>query len=130
MKKITDKLFWVAALALGAIFVSQQLGANNGIDAKQALGMTQQGALLLDVRQLEEFTAIHAPDAKLIPLGELPARLGELDASKEIVVYCRTGSRSASAVEFLIEAGFPRVWNLKGGIHGWSNEVDPGVRKY
>jgi rhodanese-related sulfurtransferase len=121
MKKITDKLFWVAAIALGAIFVSQQLSANNGIDAKQAQGMTQQGALLLDVRQPEEFTAIHAPDAKLIPLGDLPARLPEIAAYKDkpIVVMCRSGRRSAKAVELLKEAGYSNVSNLAGGIQDW-----------
>jgi rhodanese-related sulfurtransferase len=124
MKKITDKLFWVAAIALGAIFVSQQLSANNGIDAKQAQGMTQQGALLLDVRQPEEFASIRAPDAKLIPLGELPSRLQEISAYKDkpVVVMCRSGRRSAQAVELLKEAGYSNVSNLAGGIQGWEKD--------
>ncbi|MFZ3018868.1 MAG: rhodanese-like domain-containing protein [Gallionella sp.] len=124
MKKITDKLFWVVALAVGAFIVSQQLSANNGIDAKQALGMTQQGALLLDVRQPEEFTAIHAPDAKLIPLGELPSRLPEIAAYKDkpVVVMCRSGRRSAKAVELLKEAGYSNVSNVAGGMQGWESD--------
>lgn len=124
MKKITDKLFWVVAIALGAIFVSQQLSANDGVDAKRALSMTQQGALLLDVRQPEEYAAIHAPDAKLIPLGELPARLPEIAAYKDkpIVVMCRSGRRSAKAVELLKEAGYGNVSNLAGGIQDWEKD--------
>ena len=124
MKKITDKLFWVAALALGAIFVTQQLSANDGVDAKQALGMTQQGALLLDVRQPEEYTAIHAPDAKLIPLGELSVRMQEISAYKDkpIAVICRSGRRSAKAVELLREAGYSNVSNVAGGMQGWESD--------
>lgn len=124
MKKISDKLFWVAAIALGAFFVSQQLSANNGIDAKQALSMTQQGALLLDVRQPEEFSAIHAPNAQLIPLGELPSRMPEIAAYKDkpIVVICRSGRRSAKAVDLLKEAGYSNVSNIAGGIQGWESD--------
>jgi len=124
MKKITDKLFWVVALALGAVFVSQQLSANNGVDAKQAQAMTQQGALLLDVRQPEEFSAIHTPNAQLIPLGDLPARMQEISAYKDkpIVVICRSGRRSAKAVELLKEAGYSKVSNIAGGIQGWESD--------
>lgn len=124
MKKITDKLFWVTALVLGAFFISQQLSANDGVNAKQALGMTQQGALLLDVRQPEEFASIRAPSAKLIPLGELPARLPEIATYKDkpIVVMCRSGRRSAKAVELLKEAGYSNVSNLAGGIQDWEKD--------
>lgn len=124
MKKIADKLFWVVALALGAVFVSQQLSANNGVDAKQALAMTQQGALLLDVRQPEEFTSIRAPDAKLIPLGDLPARMQEISAYKDkpVVVICRSGRRSAKAVELLKEAGYTNVSNVAGGMQDWESD--------
>lgn len=124
MKKIADKLFWVVALGLGAFFVSQQLSANNGIDAKQAFSMTQQGALLLDVRQPEEYAAIHAPDAKLIPLGELSSRLPEIADYKDkpIAVICRSGRRSAQAVELLREAGYGNVSNVAGGMNGWESD--------
>lgn len=124
MKKITDKLFWVVALALGAVFVSQQLSANNGIDAKQAQNMVQQGALLLDVRQPEEYAALHAPDAQLIPLGDLPSRLPEIAAYKDqpIVVICRSGRRSAKAVDLLREAGYGNVSNVAGGMNDWESD--------
>jgi adenylyltransferase/sulfurtransferase len=56
--------------------------------------------------------------------------VNELDSSREIVAHCRSGKRSADAVEFLRKAGFQKVWNLKGGILAWSDEVDPSVPKY
>lgn len=124
MKKISDKLFWVLAIALGVVFASQQLQASDGVGPKQALTMTHQGALLLDVRQPEEYAAIHAPNATLIPLGELPARMQEISAWKDkpVVVICRSGRRSAKAVELLREAGYGNVSNLAGGIQDWEKD--------
>jgi len=66
----------------------------------------------------------------LIPLGDLPKRVNELDSSREIVVHCKMGGRSAKAVEFLQQAGFKKVHNLAGGITAWSERVDPKVPKY
>ncbi|MGI0086103.1 MAG: rhodanese-like domain-containing protein, partial [Nitrososphaerales archaeon] len=66
----------------------------------------------------------------LSPLGDLPTRVSELDSSREIVAHCRSGKRSTEAVEFLTKAGFRKIWNLKGGILAWSDEVDPSVPKY
>src|ERR1700751_5724071 len=66
----------------------------------------------------------------LIPLGDLSKRVNELDSSREIVAHCRSGKRSAEASEFLRQAGFRKVLNLKGGILAWSDEVDPSVPKY
>ncbi len=120
----SNKLFWIAAIALGAALGMQQLQAADGVEAKQAQEMVRQGALLLDVREPEEYSAGHAPDAKLIPLGQLGARLQELSAYKDrpVVVMCRSGRRSAQAVELLQEAGFSRVSNLKGGINAWEGD--------
>lgn len=84
---------------------------------------------VLDVREPHEHKFVNI-GGTLIPMGEIPARMSELDANAEIVVYCRTGSRSARVVEFLQDAGFEKVWNLKGGIHAWSNEIDPTLPKY
>jgi adenylyltransferase/sulfurtransferase len=84
---------------------------------------------VLDVREPHEYGICNL-GGTLIPLGELPARMHELDPSREIVVHCRSGSRSARAVEFLRDAGFGKVWNLKGGIRAWSDEIDPSVPKY
>jgi adenylyltransferase/sulfurtransferase len=66
----------------------------------------------------------------LIPLGELPKRANELDPSEEIVVHCKSGVRSAKAVEFLTKAGFGKVKNLQGGILAWSDKIDESVPKY
>ncbi len=85
---------------------------------------------VLDVREPHEYQICKLPDSHLIPLGELPRRVHELDSSVEIVAHCRSGKRSAEAVDFLRKAGFRKVWNLKGGILAWSEKVDPSVPKY
>jgi adenylyltransferase/sulfurtransferase len=84
---------------------------------------------ILDVREPHEFQICNL-NGHLIPLGELPRRVHELDSSREIVAHCRSGKRSAEAVDFLRKAGFRKILNLKGGILAWSDEVDPLVPKY
>jgi sulfur-carrier protein adenylyltransferase/sulfurtransferase len=84
---------------------------------------------ILDVREPHEYQICNL-QGTLIPLGELSRRVNELDSSREIVAHCRSGKRSAEAVEFLRNAGFRKIWNLKGGILAWSDEVDPSVPKY
>ncbi len=84
---------------------------------------------ILDVREPHEFQICNL-NGYLLPLGDLPRRVHELDSSREIIAHCRSGKRSAEAVEFLRKAGFRKVWNLKGGILAWSDEVDPAVPKY
>jgi sulfur-carrier protein adenylyltransferase/sulfurtransferase len=84
---------------------------------------------VLDVREPHE-RQICSLEGRLIPLGELPRRLHELDTSQEIVIYCRSGRRSAEAADFLQKAGYRKVFNLKGGILAWSDQVDPTVPKY
>ena len=84
---------------------------------------------VLDVREPHEYQICNL-QGHLIPLGELPQRVHELDSSREIVAHCKSGKRSAQAVEFLRGAGFKKVQNLKGGILAWSDEVDPSVPKY
>lgn len=86
--------------------------------------------LILDVREPYEFDICHLPDAKLIPLGELSERYRELDPETEILCYCRTGKRSLKATRFLRGKGFKTVKNIRGGIHGWADEVDPSIPKY
>jgi adenylyltransferase/sulfurtransferase len=85
---------------------------------------------LIDVREPHEYQICHLPQARLIPLGELPARLHEIDRSRPIVAYCKMGGRSARAAEFLRQNGFSGVLNLSGGILAWSEKVDPAVAKY
>jgi rhodanese-related sulfurtransferase len=88
--------------------------------------------LLLDVREpWEAGTArIARPEQRLIPMGEIPARLAELDPAQPIVVYCHHGMRSLQVVAFLERQGFESVYNLAGGIDAWSMEVDPSVPRY
>src|SRR5262249_34315189 len=85
---------------------------------------------LIDVREPHEYKICNIPQAKLIPLGEVPKRYAELDQNAEIVVHCKSGMRSAKAVDFLRKNGFTNVRNMKGGILAWSDKVDRSVPKY
>ena len=87
------------------------------------------GAQLIDVREPHEYQICNI-GGHLIPLGELPNRVNELDTSREIVAHCRSGVRSAKAVNFLRQAGFKKVHNLAGGILAWADRVDPSMPKY
>jgi molybdopterin/thiamine biosynthesis adenylyltransferase/rhodanese-related sulfurtransferase len=84
---------------------------------------------ILDVREPHEYQICNLK-GHLIPLGELPRRVHELDSSREIVAHCRSGKRSTEAVDFLRKAGFRKIHNLHGGILAWSGEVDPSVPRY
>ena len=84
---------------------------------------------VLDVREPHEYQICNL-GGHLIPLGDLSRRVHELDSSREIVVHCRSGARSAQAVEFLRQVGFQKVRNLRGGILAWSDQVDPSLPKY
>jgi len=84
---------------------------------------------ILDVREPHEYQICNL-NGYLIPLGDLPKRVHELDSSREIVAHCRSGVRSAKAVDFLRQAGFRKVKNLAGGVLAWSDRVDPRMPKY
>jgi adenylyltransferase/sulfurtransferase len=84
---------------------------------------------ILDVREPHEYQICNI-GGHLIPLGDLSRRVNELDSAREIVAHCRSGKRSAEAAEFLRKAGFKKIWNLKGGILAWSDEVNSSVPKY
>ncbi|HEV2232246.1 MAG TPA: molybdopterin-synthase adenylyltransferase MoeB [Terriglobia bacterium] len=86
--------------------------------------------VLVDVREPHEFQICRIPGSVLIPLGEVPKRMNELNSADDIVVHCRSGMRSAQAVEFLMKAGFRKIHNLKGGVLAWADEVDPMMPKY
>jgi adenylyltransferase/sulfurtransferase len=87
---------------------------------------------VIDVREPEERALCAIEGSRLVPLGELAARLGELDSTKDTVLQCRTGKRSAKAIELLVQAGFSnaRLWNLEGGIDAWARDVDPTMPRY
>jgi adenylyltransferase/sulfurtransferase len=102
------------------------------IDPVEVKRMLEHGDrfLILDVREPHEYLICNIPTARLIPLGELPRRVHELDTAVEIVAHCKSGIRSAKACDFLRQAGFRKVRNMKGGIIAWSDKVDPSVPKY
>lgn len=86
---------------------------------------------LIDVRQPDEYAFAKIDGAKLIPLGEIMSRVDEIDETREAVIHCKMGGRSARAIEALERSGFKgSLKNLVGGITAWSNEVDPTVPKY
>ena len=84
---------------------------------------------VLDVREPHEYQICNL-GGYLIPLGDLPKRVNELDSSREIVAHCKMGGRSAKAVDFLRKAGFQKVKNLQGGINAWAMQIDPAIPRY
>lgn len=125
------KTLLTLAIILGLFLGIQYLLSPVGIDVKQAQSMNEQGALLLDVREISEYSALHAKNAKLIPLGQLPSRLQEISKYKDkpIVVMCHSGRRSARAVALLQKAGYSQVSNIKGGIMAWQKAGLDVIRK-
>lgn len=90
----------------------------------------ESGPVVLDVREPEEIAIARFPGALEIPMGEIPARLGEIPRGADVVVLCHHGMRSAQVAGFLARQGFDRLANLSGGIDAWSLEVDPQVARY
>ncbi|MGH7526613.1 MAG: molybdopterin-synthase adenylyltransferase MoeB [Gemmatimonadales bacterium] len=86
--------------------------------------------VVIDVREPHEWEIAHIDGARLIPLSQLPDRLGELDGHAEIVTHCHHGARSMKALEILRGAGFGRVRSLAGGIDAWAEKVEPGMARY
>ena len=86
---------------------------------------------IIDVREDYEVAVARLPNAVHVPLAQVLSRMNEIDPNRETVVFCKMGGRSARAIEALQRSGFTgKLINLKGGIIGWSNEVDPSVPKY
>jgi molybdopterin/thiamine biosynthesis adenylyltransferase/rhodanese-related sulfurtransferase len=85
---------------------------------------------LIDVREPHELEISHLEGSHLIPLGQLAVRLPELDSAQDMVLFCKSGTRSARALELLVSAGFRKVKNLRGGINAWAKEVDPSLPIY
>lgn len=86
--------------------------------------------ILLDVREPWEFDKARIAGAQLVPMREVPARLGELDRAREVVAICHHGGRSAQVALFLEKNGYGKVHNLVGGVDAWSRTVDPAVPTY
>lgn len=111
---------------------AKDLGDRWEISPEQLQHQFEQGEdpLILDVRNPEEYQISRIEGSKLIPLDQLPERVAELNTADEIVVHCRTGVRSAKAVEFLRQSGFEKVKNLVGGINAWAEEVEQDLPTY
>ena len=88
------------------------------LTAAEAVAMLRDGALLLDVRELDEWNAGHAPEATHIPMGELGAQIGRVDPAQPIIIICRSGRRSDHAAAALRNAGYD-AYNFSGGMHAW-----------
>lgn len=84
---------------------------------------------ILDVRNQDEYDLCNLGGC-LMPMSELPNRFQELNPDAQIIIHCHAGGRSRRATEFLIKQGFKRVFNLRGGITAWANEIDPKMPKY
>ena len=95
-----------------------------------ALLATEDPPLLLDVREPAELEISSLPGAVNIPMNQLIRRIEELPKDREVVVICRSGSRSGMVTEYLVSAGFSRVKNLSTGLNGWARDVDPTIRQY
>jgi sulfur-carrier protein adenylyltransferase/sulfurtransferase len=107
-------------------------GADWDITARELADRLAQGndLKIIDVREPHELAISHLEGATLIPLGQLAARLSELNSADEIVLMCKAGTRSTRALEILHSAGFRKMKNLKGGINAWARDIDPSMPIY
>ena len=120
----------VAVVALVIyLMVATASGAGGGlasnVNVDEAYSMVQDGAFVLDVREVSEWNEFHAPGATLIPLGELASRVDELPRDKPIVVVCRSGNRSQQGRDILLAAGFTQVTSMDGGLNQWRSSGYP-----
>lgn len=101
------------------------VGKITNVDAQdvQKLNLKDSNIQLIDVRTPEEYQSGHIPEAKLIPLQELPNRLAEIDKNKNVYVICHSGNRSRQAADILAKNGFPNIFNIKGGMLSWKGNV-------
>jgi rhodanese-related sulfurtransferase len=95
------------------------------ISVAQAAEKRSTGAFILDVREQDEWDEIHIPDATLIPLGQLEGRLSEVPRDQEVVVVCRSGNRSKTGRDLLLQAGFKNVTSMAGGMKEWQAQGFP-----
>jgi rhodanese-related sulfurtransferase len=98
------------------------------VDVREASRRQAAGALLVDVRQPDEWKTGHAPDAKLIPLGSLGHRVAEVPRDREVLLICRSGNRSGTAQRKLLQLGYEHVYNVAGGMNAWAGAGLPVQR--
>lgn len=134
MLQFLQNNFWIFILALTSgimlfwSFFGNRLRGIKEVDHIAAMQLiNHKNALMLDVREQSEYAAGHVVNSKLIPLGKLKERIGELEKYRErpIVVICRSGQRSASACALLGKQGFAQAYNLNGGIIAWQKASLP-----
>ena len=128
---------WIAGFAILALVVvgaisamtppAAPAGLAREVSVSEAATLRDQGAFMLDVREPDEWNAGHIPEATLIPLGELENRLDELPRDQQIVVVCRSGNRSATGRDILLDAGFEEVTSMGGGMNSWVSQGLPTV---
>ncbi|MFN2221743.1 MAG: rhodanese-like domain-containing protein [Chloroflexota bacterium] len=100
--------------ALGQLDLAPEVNVQTVAEVKD-----REDVYVLDVREQSEYDAGHIPGVVLLPLGQIPSRLGEIPTDKTVIVTCRTGNRSGQAVDFLRQNGFDNVHNMLGGIVAW-----------
>ncbi len=131
---LQHNLMWVGlALFSGGMVIMSYIrtGGPSVTPVEATLLINRENAAVLDVREQNEFAAGHIAHAKLIPVGQLEKRLGELESLKEqtLIVNCHAGNRSATACQLLRKNGFQKVFNLAGGIAAWEQANLPITRK-
>ncbi len=132
--KYTMIISLVVIIGVVALFIF--LGGNNGnntstqkstftnVSPSEANEMIRNDNIqVIDVRTLEEYNSGHIPNAKLLPLQELPIRLKELDPNEKYIIICKSGNRSTQASQLLIKNGFKNIYNINGGMNHWEYEV-------
>lgn len=126
--------FLVGALILGGVWWLAQpkgeaktAGLAREVNFQEAARLREEGAFMLDVREVSEWTAGHIPGATLIPLGELNSRLAEVPKDAKVVVVCRSGNRSAEGRDILLRAGYENVTSMAGGMNNWTAAGYPTV---
>jgi rhodanese-related sulfurtransferase len=117
----------VVALIVAAVLIFSRKPGHlpSEINADQAYQQYQQGAFFLDVRSVDEWNAFHVPGSTLIPLDQLAERLDEVPRDRQVIVVCRSGSRSRSGRDILLNAGFTQVASVTGGLTAWSKAGYP-----
>jgi rhodanese-related sulfurtransferase len=128
--KNKNSLWWIVAIGviiIAGLAIVIGLGGRDQtgslaleVSVDQAHQMRSDGAFMLDVREPDEWNSGHIPGATLIPLGQLPDRVNELPVDQKIVVVCRSGNRSATGRDILLNAGFDQVTSMAGGMNQWA----------
>lgn len=128
---ITGVILIIVVIVVAVIWANSKAGgstnASGGVEISvdEAYEQYQRGAFLLDVREESEWNASHIPGAAWIPLAQLPARMNEVPRDRLVIVVCRSGNRSRSGANILLQAGFTDVRSMAGGMEKWISQGYP-----